>query len=396
MIGLAFLPYALSNHASCDQSTGFKPGDQSEFQVKYHKKRHGQKRTISYKEAEVVWDAQAMLDNPTCYDLSNAILQYSRNPNNPMIQGNSNADNGMANRTWVTASKDKSRPSSVKLQKWIVEVAPCFQYDFKIRVNGINERHAEFYESNIKSLGPTDKGVIEQSTYLPEDPIFIHAESNDTSATLKIEASPCVDSYELFTIEESAKDISDENDGDYSNGEYKKIQSTDAILLLSIPNLKPCTNYETNLQASINDRFNEGDNNYIFSTKPNEKTSENIQLDGFESGADSVTFSLQSPWEPKLACIKNYMVEICSGGKCSHSSIENITSNNPALETTKTGLTECTNYNLKITPVYKSMPINSKSFDFRTKSSNQNISCPNNTEEMNGKSILVLVASLCE
>ena len=372
IIGFALATCVLGSQ--CDQSKGFKLGDQPEFEVKYHEKRQGRKGKPSYTEAEVVADVQAMLDESSCYDLSKVILEYLTRPSASMDQRNSN---GVINDTWVKAGEETKKTASFGKHKWIVKVVPCFEYDFRIVVNGLNGREADLSQSNPKSLGPAEKEKIENSPYVPEMPTFISAQSVGSNTQLKFEASNCVESYVLFVkeVNEDDDDEGDGNDGDYSNGEYLDINSKDSNVIFDLTGLKTCTNYESSLQAIMSDRYSE-EVEIKFSTDPNIQTAKNIILKPLEIGADFVSFSLDSPWKPELSCIKEYKVEICSNEKCLSSSIEKISDNNPTLETRKDGLTPCMDYELKITPQYENVTINPMSKSFRTISSDPNTPCP--------------------
>ena len=109
IIGLAFVTCIHS--LQCDQSNGFKQGDQPGFEVRYYENRQGRKGKPSYTEAEVVADIKAMLDEPSCYDLSKVILEYSKSPSTSMDQNNLN---GVTNETWVKAGEEIKRKKSIR------------------------------------------------------------------------------------------------------------------------------------------------------------------------------------------------------------------------------------------------------------------------------------------
>ena len=377
MIGLTFLPCAFSQ--SCEQRNGFKDGEQSEFRVEYHETKRGGKRQVSYTHAMVKWDPNAMLtDNIGCYDLQNVLLQYSIDSNSSMDNEDSKASSNGAQRNWTTAGNETYKRNKW-WREWKVKVVPCLKYDFKIVVTSKDDKN-EIYETSLKTLSPATQEMIEKSRYVPEKPKFVGAQSIGTKTKLKFEPSPCVDSYFLYLKEMNSEN---EIERDYIVDQSRDISLDDTNLTIELHDLTSCTEYETaSLSAKISDRDSE-EEVFPLITKPNGQTSENIQLLRLENGTDSFSFALDSPWKPKLSCIQEYQIEICSDKVdkgCSDKSIEKRTADNPTLETTKNDLTPCTKYELKITPMYEDVTIQPKSFPFET-TSDTNSPCPITTTQ---------------
>ena len=206
--------------------------------------------------------------------------------------------------------------------------------------------------------------MILQSEFAPEVPIFLDVVSEETSATLDLQASHCVHSYE-FSIR---------NEGDDSGGEYRTIDSSEMTVNIQQPGLKPCTKYEASIQAHL-EGSHEGSTiskysdevSKSFSTKPTINTSDNITLDEPVYGVDYISFSLVAPWSPGLNCLKQYRIEVCpneffgTDSTCTNptsSTTNEITANNPTLETRIENLTPCTIYHLMITPIFDNIEIN--------------------------------------
>ena len=113
-------------------------------------------------------------------------------------------------------------------------------------------------------------------------------------------------------------------------------------------------------------------------TNPNVQTAKNVKLLNFEVGTNNASFSLDSPWKPKLSCIKNYQIQICFDKECLDTSIANRSVDSWTqwtLDITRKDLTPCTEYKLKITPMNKDVIIQPKAFPFTTLSET-NSSCP--------------------
>ena len=364
MIALAFVPCAFSQN--CDQRNGFIEGEQSEFKVK-----HENRRRSTFTDAEVEWDPQAMLDNPRCYNLTNVVLRYAEHNDSQMGNSDLNTINNGDKRNWITAGRETYKSTNVRRPKWVVKVAPCLKYDFQILVMG-NDQKADVYYSSLKNLEPADKEAIEKSSYVPQTPKFLSARFSDNKTELKFVASPCVDSYEL--------EIKELSDDDINNDIEVNISSKDKIVTHEQKGLKSCTVYETKLWAKMIQRYSkEPGQTPTFTTKPDDQTSENIKLVNFNYGKNFVSFSLDSPWKPKISCIKKYQFEICSNEDCFESSEGERSEVNPFLETTitmKKELTPCTDYTLEITPLYGNMKVKSKSVPFKLNSSDSSSTCP--------------------
>ena len=268
--------------------------------------------------------------------------------------------------------------------KWVkVKVVPCLKYDFKIVVQS-HDQKKEIHESSVKHLGPVDKEAIDKSSYDPEMPKFVGAHSVGSKTELKYKASPCVDSYELFIKEDNENNTGQDEEYD-GNGKNLNITSENKTLIYELTDLKPCTEYETILSAKINGRYNQEVETHNIMTNPDKQTAENIELKNLKSGTNDVSFALAEPWKPKLTCIKDYQIQICSNDEgCFDTFFVNQSTENPFwFETTRKGLTPCTDYNLTITPMHKDVTIQSKSFPFKTLS-DTNSTCP--IVQPNGKS----------
>ena len=355
LIGLftSFLPIVLSKQ-DCSTSDGFKTDAQFEFEVKHVVKKRGMKELVKVNEAEIIWNPQEMLDIPLCYDLSKAELQYSLKTN---VVSTNAEDDDESIINWLPI-KPKFKKDFGKKIKWIVKVVPCFKYHFRVGVNKIENDASERIYSGRKSLPAANESTILDSKYTPEVPAFINYTSSENSATLAWTGSHCVTSYDFF--------VKEEGDETQEGGEYRNLISTNATIALTTNNLKPCTNYEATLQAILGKEYSD-DQLKSFSTKPNVNTSENIRLKSFEKGINYVSFSLSSPWSPGLVCLKQFRIQVCSKSACKEpSKIYERTPNNPTLETRIDGLRPCTQYKLKITPLFDNVGIQTKIFPFET------------------------------
>ena len=211
-ICVVFTPMTLGN--KCDSSQGFKIDSNTNFQVKYGRIRKGSRATAEkVTEAHISWDPQETLDNPNCYDIANAELQYNRHKvpdgledqitaegsGSGDIEGSGSGD--VNEQDWTSISSDKKKNSGKRV-KWIINIVPCFKYDFRVAINKIDDPDGKPSFSDIASLNRASALAISKSTYTPEVPVFLKEKSSESSTLLEWTTSHCVDTYDFIIKEE--------------------------------------------------------------------------------------------------------------------------------------------------------------------------------------------------
>ena len=115
----------------CESSEGFKLDAQDEFQVKHAMRKRGRKQTPKVTEAEVSWNPQVMLDNPRCFSVSQATLQFTKITTKEDDNGEMDQES-LNNLTWETVSINQRKNVNGMRMKWKVDLIPCFRYYFKV------------------------------------------------------------------------------------------------------------------------------------------------------------------------------------------------------------------------------------------------------------------------
>ncbi|TRY61160.1 hypothetical protein TCAL_14959 [Tigriopus californicus] len=310
---------------------GFKVGAEEHATVQYKEQNRRGVTKQEVTKAEIKWTPQAMLEDWSCYELETATLMYK----------SSNDDD------WQPT--EASQRSAGQSSKWSVDVKPCLEYQFQIRVMGKIETILDL----PTVLGPASEEQIAESGFIPGPPSDLESVVGAYNAKLSWTPSDCGKKYDINFHEVGSDEY-----------RYETIKENN----LEIGDLKPCTNYEATLNALIGDDYSE---DYVsnFATKP--------RLDAASEMAITVTPEMDSAvisWEAwkSVSCIDEYEVTICSVSssqdECKTTEIVKKAPGVPTITHTALGLNPCTDYNLKITPLYTDTVIESKMVSFKTQS----------------------------
>ena len=284
--------------------------------------RRSQRRG-SKNKADIKWDYPSeILQDPTCYKLPASKLE--------MKEGN---------KPWVTI-QDRVKLEA-KLLKWTVDVKPCLNYDFRIKLFTDDDRPQE--TTTIASLPALNGEEVLNSGYKPEPPAdFKATKITESSTTLTWEKSDCARSYEL-------------NYGDQNSDEPITKQLGDKSLA-TITGLQPCKTYVTHIYSALGEKYGEIEKQ--FSTKPDLNIRDKFQLEAI-STSDSVQLSWPS-WK-NVSCIQEYKIKTCltSTTCCIKEATVNKTVN-PMMIFKETGLKDKQSYTFRIKPIFKGLDLKVK------------------------------------
>ncbi len=162
--------------------------------------------------------------------------------------------------------------------RWNVpNIKPCLKYQFRIQVVGAKEGVSEAFFELPDQLGPATEDEIEGSKFRPEIPDDFSAKPLANSASISWLGSDCANSYQVVLSEA----------GDTSKSRTETVADTK----LAVGDLKPCTRYETTINAVLYDEYSD-DLTDFFITKPRLDAANNLKP-VFTSSLDSVSVS----WE---------------------------------------------------------------------------------------------------
>lgn len=329
LILVAALVGAAAANSDCD-GKGFK-SDAEEFLTASFKEQN--RRGIIKKEVtsiEVAWQPQNMLDDIACFDLTQTALLYRTSTSDE----------------WTAA--DARMRSAGQSAKWTLgDVKPCLQYQFAIKVSGQSEATLQL----SKTVGPAEESEITSSGFVPEKPEGFEAVVGANMATLKWDGVDCAASYEL-----SYNEVGSEDQPEFKSAEGNEVQ---------LEGLDFCTNYEITLNSVIGEEFSD-DLISNFRTKPRIDAAKNLDVN-IAPTLDSAVISWEA-WK-SVSCIDEYQITICAVGgdnSCLPTEIVKKPRGLPTVTYSISGLNPCTDYNLKIQPMYVEEELEEKMVSFRT------------------------------
>ena len=282
---------------------------------------------------EVTWQPANMLTEVDCFDMERTQLLYKT----------SSGDG-----EWKTS--EATMRSAGRASKWVLkEVKPCLQYEFAIKVNGKGGEESTFF-MNSQTVGPATEEQINNSGFVPDQPQGLRAVVGSTEATLSWDKSDCASSYEISNMEVNSQNTS------FKSSETNSVQ---------LDGLQHCSNYEVAVSAVLNGEYSDDlvDN---FQTKPRTDAASHLEV-LLEPTMDSASVRWDT-WKV-ASCINEYEVtaEAVSAGEAKQTEVVKKTSGLSFVSHVVSGLESCTDYNLKIQPLYPGMEgLESKMVAFRT------------------------------
>lgn len=284
-----------------------------------------------------------MLRDPTCYAVQAAELEMRQEGVNQ----------------WSIA-KVETKPHG-KAIKWTVKIKPCLKYYFRIKVTGndTNSDSTSFELPPSLAIEPMSQENILKSGYTPDAPTGFKFEVSSADADLRWNPSDCATNYEISYLEAGG-------------GSDSKVKSTGKITSGRVSNLKPCTRYDTVISAILGDEY--GDLSTEFATEPRLDAATDLDVKT-TPGLDSVHISWPA-WQ-EVSCIDKYKVKACIAdtGVCTEEEIVQKFVGSPFVNHKLTGLKPCTDYKLRIQPIFEDLNIDVKEVELRTNSMDATQQC---------------------
>ena len=152
--------------------------------------------------------------------------------------------------------------------------------------------------------------------------------------------------------------------GDSSKSRTETVSDTK----LTVGDLKPCTRYETMINAVLHDEYSD-DLTDSFVTKPRLDAANNLKP-VFTSSLDSVSVSWET-WS-SVSCINDYQVTVCNKQTKDCFPMQTVSKSLslPTVSFNIDNLEPCTTYTLEVLPLFPDTKIDRKVFDVKTDSPN--------------------------
>jgi len=330
--------YLTQANGDCSQNQGFKQGAEQYIQADYQTRFRRRKTEVEYTKIEVKWQPTMAVQNPDCYDLTAAELQFK-----PV---GSAAPYQMAKESPVTEGQ---------YSKWTIPAKPCLQYQFQIMLTGNSVDSGDpVYLEVPTTVGPAPQEALLNSGYMPEAPTNFQSQVDVTSATLSFEPSDCAETFEIA--------YTDSSDEKWANA--KDAIASKESPAVNVDSLEPCTTYKATIYSALGEEYSEEMLEGTFSTLPRRDTGDLLETKT-EPGLNSVSVTWPA-WE-KMSCIKDYQVTVCSKeAECMET--QTVSKVLSQVSVTQEGLQSCTDYTMDIKPIYAGADINPKQIEFRTSS----------------------------
>ena len=226
------------------------------------------------------------------------------------------------------------------------QVAPCKSHEVRFVVK--SKEGEEATSPFTVTVDPATPEQIEESRFTPKAPTNLVVNSLEgNKVEVSWDASECATHYEIFASA-GASSISERTEGETS------------IVLEA----ESCEQYEIAVTAYTGQEASD-DATADFSTSPSEGAAEKLEI-SVESDVTTAEASWNG-WE-HLSCVAKYTVELCKDGVCEESvAVERDSYGGKSVFAPETDLEECSEYTLKVKPIFKGLDLPPKVVTFTTK-----------------------------
>jgi len=228
----------------------------------------------------------------------------------------------------------------------VKQVAPCKSHEVRFVV--FSKEGEEATSLFTVTVDPATPEQIEESRFTPKAPtnlVVSPLEGNKVEVTW--DASECATHYEIFASAGELLTISGSTDGE-----------TRIVL-----EAESCEQYELTVTAYVGQEASE-EATADFITRPSEGAAEKLEI-----SVESDVTSVEASWNgwAQLSCVAEYAVQVCKGmhGECEESVA--VKRDSVSVFASETVLEECSEYTLKVKPIFEGLDLPPKEVTFATK-----------------------------
>ena len=236
---------------------------------------------------------------------------------------------------------------------WTEEnTAPCVDHRFRLWVHTTSGDQESLTLSH--TLPGLNTSALVTHQYRPAAPGQLEVVETLYALVISWAPSPCVQFYYLSYRQ-----------GTSHTWKSRKVPLTDRPSLLISDGLESCSEYEIKIISAIADSYSR-ETTKLFTTSPDSRAADKLNISITHVGKHDVAIR----WSPDLdlPCVHTYNVSLCQENLgCGHHWSVTDTVNNIDLYSANNTLQECTNYYLKILPIFPSKKISEKVVHFQTK-----------------------------
>jgi len=289
-------------------------------------KKRGRQGT-DYNKITVDWSLVDLVENIDDLDTSQSIVEVKAGEDGEWVR-----ETGVMKRGTFKAT--------------VKQVAPCKSHEVRFVV--VSKEGEEATSPFTVTVDPATPDQIEASRFTPKAPTNLAVKSLEgNKVEVSWEASECATHYEIYATG-GASIISERAEGETS------------IVLEA----ESCEQYEIAVTAYTGQEASD-DATADFSTSPSEGAAEKLEI-SVESDVTTAEASWNG-WE-HLSCVADYAVQLCKDGACEDSvAVKRDSYGGQSLFAPETVLEECSEYTLKVKPIFEGLDLPPKEVTFTTK-----------------------------
>jgi len=226
------------------------------------------------------------------------------------------------------------------------QVAPCKSHEVRFVV--VSKEGEEATSPFTVTVDPATPEQIEESRFTPKAPTNLVVSSLEgNKVEVSWDAADCATHYEIFASA-GASTISESTEGE-----------TRIVL-----EAESCEQYEMAVTAYAGQEASD-EATADFSTSPSEGAAEKLEI-SVESEVTSAEASWNG-WE-HLTCVADYAVQLCKDGACEESvAVKRDSYGGQSVFAPETVLEECSEYTIKVKPIFEGLDLPPKEVTFTTK-----------------------------
>ena len=242
---------------------------------------------------------------------------------------------------WRRAEKVELRSGRYRAT---LDVIPCKSHSLRFTVVSKDGQMATLIYPGM--LGPASDGDIAASGFTPDAPTNIQATAlSGNRVEVSWEPADCANIYEVYRF----------------SGLTEVLSSITAQTSVVLKGVESCANFNISVRALIGEEVSD-EARLAVSTGPGDTAVEILEVN-VTAGVDSV----EANWDggKELTCVHFYTVEVCRDGQCGEAEVINTNEFGHSFFTSKE-LEDCTDYTLKVKPLFRVYDLAAKVVSFRT------------------------------
>jgi len=322
--------------SQCSQNS-FKSDAADKIKAAYKTSR---RKGVDYSKIEVEWQPFLMVENPSCINEEQLFLEM-------------NHDGGDAGWVQVGGKMKDSGPQGKF--KWTLDVAPCKDHYFRVWVDGEGNQASFALPNPVEAVSDE---ILKGSHYEVSAPTSLKAtvlSGNEVQITF--EPSECALEYEI------SYNKADSNE----DQQTIRISKDDGNSFTLTDGIEACTDYRYQIYAYIGENiFNDEEASSFFTTAPNQDSATRLTPD-ISQAIDSLTVSWDTTACP---CVKEYEVSVCTPDEPDCQPVVVSAGYLPTVTHNAQNLDQCTQYSIKIKPLYGDTDLDDKTVEAKTLSPN--------------------------